>query len=72
MKQSAFDQWLTTDPHEKGVWGLVDQIMTKHYFPDMPMCSCDEELDETCEIHQPICCCQEGWCGACQIHGENL
>jgi len=72
MKQSPFDSWLTTDPRQKGVWSLVDQIMSKQHFPDMPMCSCDEELDKDCEIHQPICCCQEGWCGACQIHGENL
>jgi hypothetical protein len=51
MKQSPFDKWITTDPREKGVWGLVDEIMTKQHFPNMPMCSCDEELDKTCEIH---------------------
>lgn len=51
MKQSAFDKWLTVNPREKHLFPLVDQIIKKQDFPDMPMCSCDEELDETCEIH---------------------
>lgn len=60
MKQSDFDKWLTTEPIQIGVWGLIDQIATKrHKKVDDKVCSCcdwNEELKlwnctEFCEIH---------------------
>ncbi len=63
MKQSMFDKWLTTDPREKGVWCLVDEIFTKQYPPaDQEICSCygwDEIQKSYTENHD------------CEIHGET-
>jgi hypothetical protein len=51
VKQSAYDYWLTVDPRSKHLFPLIDKIMEKQYYPDIAMCSCDEQLDEGCEIH---------------------